>query len=260
MVQLGLLGLMLLAEEDYVPCSNLPPMTCATLWPSQLSVCVLTSLIQLPLPLFWSCRLIALNKNTGVRPIGIGDTARRNIAKAVLMVTRSDIQEAAGSLQLCAGQISGIEAAVHAVDALFQRDETEAILLVDASNAFNSLKRLSALHNIHRLRPSPATALINTYRAPGLLLSFLSMVRCSTPVKASLKETPSLCQCMHLQQFPLLRSYSVIWLMLVKCGMQMMPLLLGKSLDYVSGGVNYPHKVPSMATLPMPPKRGWSQK
>ena len=94
----------------------------------------------------------------------------------------------------------------------------------------------------------------------GLLLSFLSMVRCSTPVKASLKETPSLCQCMHLQQFPLLRSYSVIWLMLVKCGMQMMPLLLGKSLDYVSGGVNYPHKVPSMATLPMPPKRGWSQK
>ena len=58
------------------------------------------------------------------------------------------IQEAAGSLQLSAGQISGIEAAVHAVDSLFQQEETEAILLVDASIAFNSLNRLSALHNI----------------------------------------------------------------------------------------------------------------
>ena len=74
-----------------------------------------------------------------MRPIGIGATARQIMAKAILMVTRMDIQEAAGSIQLCAGQISGIEASVHAVRSLFQRDDTEAILLVDASNAFNSL-------------------------------------------------------------------------------------------------------------------------
>lgn len=60
-------------------------------------------------------RLIALDKNPGVRPIGIGDTARRIIAKAILNICRQDIQGAAGSLQLCAGQISGIEAVVHAV-------------------------------------------------------------------------------------------------------------------------------------------------
>lgn len=42
----------------------------------------------------------------------------------------------AGSLHLCAGQISSIEAAAHAVDSLFQQEE---ILLVDASNAFNPL-------------------------------------------------------------------------------------------------------------------------
>ena len=115
---------------------------------------------------FLACRLIALDKNPGVRPIGIGDTARRIIAKAILSVTRLDIQEAAGSLQLCAGQISGIEAAVHATDQLFKQEDTEAILLVDATNAFNSLNRLSALHNIQRLCPSLATALINTYREP----------------------------------------------------------------------------------------------
>ena len=77
-----------------------------------------------------------------------GDNARRIIAKATLTVTRLDIQEAAGPLQVCAGQIFGIEAAVHAVESLFQQEETEAILLVDAKNAFNSLNRLSAPHNI----------------------------------------------------------------------------------------------------------------
>ena len=40
------------------------------------------------------------------------------------------------------------------------------MLLVDASNAFNSLKRQAALHNIQRLCPPLATVVINTYRAP----------------------------------------------------------------------------------------------
>ena len=111
-------------------------------------------------------RLIALDKNPGVRPIGIGETPRRIIAKAVLSVTRDDIQNAAGSVQLCAGQIAGVEAAVHAVQKSFQQDETEAALLIDASNAFNSLNRDAALHNIRFLCPSISTMLINTYRAP----------------------------------------------------------------------------------------------
>ena len=42
--------------------------------------------------------------------------------------------------------------------------------------------------------------------------------------------------------------------MLIKCGVQIMPLLLEKLLNYMSGGANYPHKVSSMATLPKPPK------
>ena len=62
-----------------------------------------------------ACRLIALDKCPGVRPIGIGDTARRIITRAILSITRGDIQDAAGSIQLCAGQLSGCEAAVHSV-------------------------------------------------------------------------------------------------------------------------------------------------
>ena len=54
-----------------------------------------------------SCRLIALDKNPGVRLIGIGEIARRIIVKAVLYTIGGDIQEAAGSIQLCTGQTSG---------------------------------------------------------------------------------------------------------------------------------------------------------
>jgi len=59
-----------------------------------------------------ACRLIALDKDPGVRPIGIGDTARRIIAKALLALVGPDIQEASGCQQMCGGQIAGIEAAV----------------------------------------------------------------------------------------------------------------------------------------------------
>lgn len=46
----------------------------------------------------------------------------------------------------------------------FQSAETEAVLLVDASNAFNSLHRCTTLLNIRHLCPSISTILINTYR------------------------------------------------------------------------------------------------
>ena len=100
------------------------------------------------------------------------------MAKAILHVTKSDIQEAAGVRQLCAGQIVGIEAAIHTVVREFLSEDVEAVLLVDASNAFNSLNREAALHNIQFSCPTLATALINIYREPTELfvdgLSLLS--------------------------------------------------------------------------------------
>ena len=121
------------------------------------------------LSLLLACRLIALDKNPGVRPIGIGETSRRIITKAVLHVTRSDILDAAGTTQLCAGQTAGAEAAIHAVRECFQQEEIKAILLVDATNAFNSLNRNAALHNILFECPSISTILINSYREPSEL-------------------------------------------------------------------------------------------
>ena len=113
---------------------------------------------------FVACRLVALDKCPGVRPIGIGETARRLIGRAIARLLRDDIQTAAGPLQLCAGYQSGCEAAVHAMRQVFESPSTEAVLLVDATNAFNVLNRQVALRNIRHLCPPLSKILINTYR------------------------------------------------------------------------------------------------
>ena len=94
---------------------------------------------------FVACRLIALDKHPGVRPIGIGETIRRIINKAIALALRDEIQDATGALQVCAGQLSGCEAAVHSMHKIFESSETEAAILVDATNAFNCLNRQVAL-------------------------------------------------------------------------------------------------------------------
>ena len=113
---------------------------------------------------FTACRLIALDKCPGVRPIGIGEVMRRIIGKAVIGIITPDILKVTGSIQLCTGQDAGIESAIHAMNKLFKVESTEATLLIDATNAFNILNREAALRNINSLCPSLATIAINTYR------------------------------------------------------------------------------------------------
>ena len=95
----------------------------------------------------------------------MGETCRRIIGKAVLSVLGGDILDTVGTAQLCAGQKGGCEAAVHALRSSFESEFSEAILLVDAKNAFNSLNRQTALLNILHLCPSIARFLINSYRS-----------------------------------------------------------------------------------------------
>ena len=125
---------------------------------------------------FVANRLIPLDKgedkqgNPGVRPIGIGEILRRIIGKVVVDNRREDIINAAGPLQTCAGLKSGIEASVHAMRRVFEKEETEALLLVDAENAFNNLNRKAALHNIRELCPPFHRYLANTYRLPAKMI------------------------------------------------------------------------------------------
>lgn len=80
-----------------------------------------------------------------------------------------EVMDASGSLQVCAGQKSGSEAAIHAMREIFEADETDAALLINASNAFNSLNRAAALHSVRVICPAIAIYAINTYRAPARL-------------------------------------------------------------------------------------------
>ena len=119
---------------------------------------------------FIACRLIPLSKNPGVRPIGVCEVIRRIVGKAVMRTVGPDVLNATGSVQLCAGHEAVCEAAVHAMRTVFEDASTDAILLVDASNAFNNLNRRVALLNIQVLCPAVATILINCYRGNALLV------------------------------------------------------------------------------------------
>ena len=110
-----------------------------------------------------ACRLIPLDKNPGLRPIGVSEVLRRIDGKVIMKVVKDDVMTSVGSLQL------GCEAAIHAMHDIFEDTEREAVLLVDADNAFNSINRKALLHNIEYLCPSISTFVYNCYIVPARL-------------------------------------------------------------------------------------------
>ena len=49
-------------------------------------------------------------------------------------------------------------------------NETEAVILVDAINTFNSLSSMVAFHNVQLLYPQFSPILSNTYREPSRMI------------------------------------------------------------------------------------------
>ena len=73
------------------------------------------TLDPLTLETYVSCRLILLDKNPGVRPIGVGEVLRRIVDKCIEWVLKEDIQLAAGLLQTTTGLQSGAEVAIYSM-------------------------------------------------------------------------------------------------------------------------------------------------
>ena len=94
----------------------------------------------------------------------ISETSWRIISKAILSLLGNDMFDATSPHQLCADQVSSFMAAVHCIRHLYDDNNTEALILVDAINAFNSLNREVALRNSLHLRPSLGRVLVNVYR------------------------------------------------------------------------------------------------
>ena len=86
-----------------------------------------------------------------------------------MYIAKKYVKDAAGSLQVCTGQEAGSEALIHAICDVYQQDKTEAVLLVDADNAFSSINTTPMLHNISITCPVITTFITNCYMEPARL-------------------------------------------------------------------------------------------
>ena len=110
---------------------------------------------------FIAFMLIPLNKNPGLKPIGVREELCRTAGKVVMNILQKEVINAAGSLQVCAGQEAGAEAGIRAMYDIYNNEHSEAVLLLDAENAFNSINRNVILRNISVLCPTILTYVSN---------------------------------------------------------------------------------------------------
>lgn len=148
-----------------------------------------------------ACRLVALDKMPGVRPVGIGEIYRRLMAKCLLKVVGHQATTACGNLNLCAGLPVGIEGAVHAIRETWDSFESEeptvetmpggdksamadtdpeggvataqepkAVVQIDARNGFNELSRQSMLWTVRHRWAAGSRFAFNCYRHAAQLV------------------------------------------------------------------------------------------
>ena len=114
-----------------------------------------------------SGRLIVLDKQPGIRPVGVGETWRRMMAKFLLRVAGTEAKAACGTTQLVGGLEAGIEGVIHAMRLLWEERKTEedwGFLLIDAPNAFNEENRTDILWDVWHEWPSGDHFTFNCYR------------------------------------------------------------------------------------------------
>ncbi|KAI2506100.1 hypothetical protein MHU86_8331 [Fragilaria crotonensis] len=145
-------------------------------------------------------RLVALDKQPGTRPVGIGEVYRRLWAKCLLKAIGSQATAACGNFNLCAGLQAGIEGAAaddpsrrpeaptaalppsprrhdagrglrgHRRRRGLSSAEASAVLLVDATNGFNELGRKAMLWTVRHRWANGARFSFNCYRHSAQLL------------------------------------------------------------------------------------------
>ena len=147
-----------------------------------------------------SGRLIGLDKCPGVRSIGIGECLRRIICKSVAEFTKIDLEETCSTDQLACGLKAGVEGAIQALSDVFDDNKENGcgMMLMDASNAFNSLNRETALWNARILWPRCSRFLLKTYRG----FSLLAPMKWYTVGNEQHRETHWQCSSMVFHFFP----------------------------------------------------------
>ena len=107
------------------------------------NLCLSGDIPDIICPVFFGATLCALSKkNGGIRPIAVGYTLRRLVAKTACRLLCDRVVSKLAPTQLGFGVQHGSEAAAHAARTCLQDlVPGKAILKIDFSNAFNSLRR-----------------------------------------------------------------------------------------------------------------------
>ncbi|XP_065321304.1 uncharacterized protein LOC135928769 [Gordionus sp. m RMFG-2023] len=123
-------------------------------------------------PILFGARLIALQKpNNDIRPIAMGSTFRRLVAKMISSRIKHDASRLLSPFQLGVGISGGCEAVVH-LSRLYLENlpSNESLIKIDFSNAYNTLSRNSFLSSSSNLFPSYTKFFYSCYQQPSTLL------------------------------------------------------------------------------------------
>ena len=122
-------------------------------------------------PFLFGATLVALDKKGGgVRPIAVGCTLRRLVAKIAGNKVMEEATDLLAPRQLGYGVSGGAEAAVHAARIyLGQLQDDHALVKLDFRNAFNSVHRDKMLEAVEGLVPSIYPFVHSVYSSPSSL-------------------------------------------------------------------------------------------
>lgn len=116
----------------------------------------------------WLCALS--KKDGGVRPIAIGNTLRRLVAKLGCKAVRGAMSTYLQPHQVGFGTHLGCEAAIHATRLFATQDDTGEILIkIDLKNAFNAVERDVILSEVREHIPELYPFLLQVYAHPSNL-------------------------------------------------------------------------------------------
>jgi hypothetical protein len=124
-------------------------------------------------PSFFGASLHAFQKKDGgVRPIAVGLTLRRLVAKCANKIALSTCAAISVPRQLGVGAKGGAEALTHAARAYTSNmGEDKVFVKLDFTNAFNTVRRDAVLDAVSLHQPNLLPFVISAYGAPSLLWS-----------------------------------------------------------------------------------------
>ena len=125
----------------------------------------------------------------------LGFVIRRIIGKTIVKGIKTDHKILGGDQRKCMGQKRGIEHAIHSLRASSKLTDSEAILMIDVKNAFNSLNRDHAIRSGEKLCPCLYHSICNSYREPSNLLI---NKQTKSLRKVQSKANPLRCRCLEL--------------------------------------------------------------